>query len=177
MRDFMAVSRGCFCFDDVKLIIFPSCLKMVKRGASASCPRFFSQILSGEFVDIIAGFSRVLAACKGPGFVYTSTNPTHLLSLSACWLWVQGMMSWVLCPWRSHLTCFIFVQATITASHQSAWKDTRYFRQHEWEKKRVWHSLGQFRLCVQACVYKRISVDSYFIFFLIIGKKTQLSDE
>ena len=79
MRDFMAVPR--VRFNNVKLIIVPSCIKMVKRGAS---PFFFSQFLSGEFVDIIAhvGFSRVLAACKGPGFVYTSTNPTHLLSLS-----------------------------------------------------------------------------------------------
>lgn len=105
---------------EVIVINVPFCPEDIEKGAAAcSAPVFSHGPLYGKVVDIIArvGFSlcaqsmhRVQGLCTLPHVPLLCSHSSHCLAATCAQNDVMGPG----CLWRLHLTCFIFVQATVT---------------------------------------------------------------
>lgn len=100
-------------------LTFHSALNMLKRGLLLAAPQFFPQPLDGKVADIIAhvGFSlcaqsmhRLQGLCTLPHVPLLCFHSSRCLAVTCAQNDVMGTA----CLWQLHLTCFIFVQATVT---------------------------------------------------------------
>lgn len=105
---------------EVIVINVPFCPEDTEKGATACWTPVFSHgPLYGKVVDIIArvGFSlcaqsmhRVQGLCTLPHVPPLCSHSSHCSAATCAQSDVMGPG----CLWRSHLTCFIFVQAAVT---------------------------------------------------------------